>query len=53
MTGSRPCDLMGIEGSPLERLLWDIAIVSEMRVPGARRSTKDKIRDRRRQLGIR
>ena len=49
---ARPCDLLGIEGSPLERLLWDIAIVSEMKVPGMGMSTKDKIRRKRRQLGI-
>ncbi len=53
MTSTRPCDLLGIWDSPLERLLWDIAIASEIKVPGMGMSTKDKIKYKRRQLGIR
>lgn len=54
----RPSDILGIEGSPLERLLWDISILSEMEVPYTDLdsvkglSVKDKIRMKRRRLGV-
>lgn len=53
-----PSDILGIEGSPLERLLWNIAIVGEMEVPYAdfdsmkTLSVKDKIKMKRRRLGV-
>jgi len=58
MTSTRPCDILDIEGSPLEKLLWDIAIMSELEIPSfgmdlPGMSVRDKIRRKRRQLGIR
>jgi len=49
----RPCTVLGIQGSPLERLLWDIAVMSELEIPNMESmSVSDKIRAKRRRLGI-
>lgn len=59
----RPTEVLDIKGSVLERLLWDIAILTENPVrvgdvsaliqPSGRPvSTADKIRAKRRRLGM-
>ena len=58
---TRPSVMLGIEGSPLEMLLWDMAIlgekspVVEVDAQGAVRgpvSVRDKVLAKRRRLGI-
>ena len=57
---TRPSVMLGIEGSPLEMLLWDMAILGEktpveVDVQGAVRgpvSVRDKVLAKRRRLGI-
>lgn len=57
---TRPSVMLGIEGSPLEMLLWDMAILGEkspveVDVQGAARrlvSVRDKVLAKRRRLGI-
>jgi len=59
----RPSEVIGIEGSPLDMLLWDMAIMNEGKPTGPRMdpkiidkmkfpSVKDRIRARRKALGI-
>jgi len=56
----RPSDILGIEGSHLERLLWDLAITANVKiavettgiVKRGPQSVKDKIREKRRRLGV-
>jgi len=46
----RPSDILGIKGSEWEKLLWDLAILSEgMKVE---RSVAEEIRAKKRRLGI-
>lgn len=52
----RPSDLVELEGSPLERLLFDAAVIAEASensgVPSGPETTRDKIMRRRRQSGL-
>jgi len=53
---NRPSDLVGYEGSPVERLLFDIEVITQSPVfswsLAEPQSTKERIRRRRKELGI-
>ena len=54
VTGQRPSELMELEGSALERLFWDLAIIPESPMLQSEEtgSVKDQIRSKRRRMGV-